>query len=105
MDTPHDRSGIHLRDAQTGRDFDLVLEVSVDFDEVVERLLKRAEVEGRSMTRNRLSPPEVCHGRLNRWSPTTPTRTLVQIDGLGTVDEVWDIVYKVLDEHNLLPQN
>jgi adenylate kinase len=100
----------YLRDAlaETGRDFDLVLEVSVDFDEVVERLLKRAEVEGRSddtepVIRHRL---EVYHEQ------TEPMVTyyadqdkLVQIDGLGTVDEVWDRIYKVLDEHNLLPQN
>lgn len=100
----------YLRDAlaETGRDFDLVLEVSVDFDEVVERLLKRAEVEGRSddtepVIRHRL---EVYHEQ------TEPMVTyyadqdkLVQIDGLGTVDEVWDRICKVLDEHNLLPQN
>jgi adenylate kinase len=99
----------YLRDAlaETGRDFDLVLEVTVDFEEVVQRLLKRAEIEGRSddtepVIRHRL---EVYHEQ------TEPMVTyyadqdkLVQVDGLGTVDEVWERIYKVLDEHGLLPQ-
>ncbi|MDK8351820.1 adenylate kinase, partial [Gleimia europaea] len=40
----------YLRDAlaATGRDLDLVLEIAVELDEVVERLLKRAEIEGRA---------------------------------------------------------
>ena len=40
----------YLRDAlaASGRDLDLVLEIAVELDEVVERLLKRAEIEGRA---------------------------------------------------------
>ncbi|MDO5048715.1 MAG: adenylate kinase [Actinomycetaceae bacterium] len=93
--------------AESGRELDLVLEITVDFDEVVKRLLNRAEIEGRSddtepVIRHRL---EVYHEQ------TEPMVTyyadqdkLVQIDGEGTIDEVWERIYKVLEEHGLVAE-
>lgn len=97
----------YLRDAlaATGRDLDLVLEIAVELDEVVERLLKRAEIEGRAD-----DTEPVIRRRLEVYKDQTePMVTyyadqdkLVQVDGVGTVDEVWERIRKVLIEHGLL---
>lgn len=97
----------YLRDAlaATGRDLDLVLEIAVELDEVVDRLLKRAEIEGRAD-----DTEPVIRRRLEVYKDQTePMVTyyadqdkLVQVDGVGTVDEVWERIRKVLIEHGLL---
>ncbi|KGF02560.1 adenylate kinase [Actinomyces sp. S4-C9] len=97
----------YLRDAlaATGRDWDLVLEIAVELDEVVDRLLKRAEIEGRAD-----DTEPVIRRRLEVYKDQTePMVTyyadqdkLVQVDGVGTVDEVWERIRKVLIEHGLL---
>lgn len=97
----------YLRDAlaATGRDLDLVLEIAVELDEVVERLLKRAEIEGRAD-----DTEPVIRRRLEVYKDQTePMVTyyadqdkLVQVDGVGTVDGVWERIRKVLVEHGLL---
>lgn len=97
----------YLRDAlaASGRDLDLVLEIAVELDEVVERLLKRAEIEGRAD-----DTEPVIRRRLEVYKDQTePMVTyyadqdkLVQVDGVGTVDEVWERIRKVLIEHGLL---
>ena len=97
----------YLRDAlaATGRDLDLVLEIAVELDEVVERLLKRAEIEGRAD-----DTEPVIRRRLEVYKDQTePMVTyyadqdkLAQVDGVGTVDEVWERIRKVLIEHGLL---
>lgn len=97
----------YLRDAlaATGRDLDLVLEIAVELDEVVERLLKRAEIEGRAD-----DTEPVIRRRLEVYKDQTePMVTyyadqdkLVQVDGVGTVDEVWERIRKVLIEYGLL---
>lgn len=97
----------YLRDAlaATGRDLDLVLEIAVELDEVVERLLKRAKIEGRAD-----DTEPVIRRRLEVYKDQTePMVTyyadqdkLVQVDGVGTVDEVWERIRKVLIEHGLL---
>ena len=97
----------YLRDAlaASGRDLDLVLEIAVELDGVVERLLKRAEIEGRAD-----DTEPVIRRRLEVYKDQTePMVTyyadqdkLVQVDGVGTVDEVWERIRKVLIEHGLL---
>lgn len=91
----------YLRDALAtrGRDVDLVIELVTDEEEVISRLLKRAEIEGReddteSVIRHRM---EVYH------QLTEPMATyyadqdkLTQIDGMGTIDEVWERIEAVL---------
>jgi adenylate kinase len=76
---------------ERGQALDAVLELTVDEDAVVERLLKRAEVEGRID-----DTEEVIRERMAIYrSETAPlaevyaTRhLLVQVDGMGSVDEV-----------------
>ncbi|EPD31006.1 adenylate kinase [Gleimia europaea] len=97
----------YLRDAlaATGRELDLVLEIAVELDEVVQRLLKRAEIEGRAD-----DTEPVIRRRLEVYKEQTePMVTyyadqdkLVQVDGIGTVDEVWERIRQVLTEYGLL---
>lgn len=97
----------YLRDAlaATGRELDLVFEIAVELDEVVQRLLKRAEIEGRAD-----DTEPVIRRRLEVYKEQTePMVTyyadqdkLVQVDGIGTVDEVWERIRQVLTEYGLL---
>ena len=97
----------YLRDAlaATGRELDLVLEIAGELDEVVQRLLKRAEIEGRAD-----DTEPVIRRRLEVYKEQTePMVTyyadqdkLVQVDGIGTVDEVWERIRQVLTEYGLL---
>ncbi|MFQ6173145.1 adenylate kinase [Oryzobacter sp. R7] len=74
-----------------GHPLDRVLELTVDEDAVVARLLKRAEVEGRSddsdeVIRERMA---IYHRETRPLSDTYRDRgILVEVDGLGEVDEV-----------------
>lgn len=74
-----------------GHPLDRVLELTVDEEAVVARLLKRAEVEGRSddseeVIRERMA---IYHRETKPLSDTYRERgLLVEVDGLGAVDEV-----------------
>jgi adenylate kinase len=76
---------------EAGAKLDRVVELTVDNDEVVSRLLKRAQVSGRtdddeSVVRRRL---EVYAGETAPLAQVYADRgLLVRVDGLGAVDEV-----------------
>ena len=77
--------------AAHGASLDHVLELTVDDDAVVARLLKRAESEGRAddtedVIRERMA---IYHRETKPLSDTYRERgLLVEVDGLGEVDEV-----------------
>ncbi|WP_323096502.1 adenylate kinase [Intrasporangium sp. YIM S08009] len=81
---------------------DAVIELVVDEDAVVQRLLKRAEIEGRSD-----DTEEVIRERQAIYrKETAPLAAhyqlaglLVQVDGMGEVDEVTDRVITALPQH------
>ena len=88
------------RDAGPARGtLDAVLELTVDEDAVVERLLKRAEVEGRSDdTEDVIRERQAIYRR-----ETAPLAKhyadaglLVQVDGMGEMDEVTDRILTAL---------
>ena len=79
---------------------DAVLELTVDEDAVVERLLKRAKVEGREDdTEDVIRERQAIYRR--ETAPLTEVYSarglLVQVDGMGSVDEVFDRVRAALD--------
>ncbi|WP_454049675.1 adenylate kinase [Cellulomonas sp. Marseille-Q8402] len=75
----------------SGRSLDAALEITADSDVVVERLLKRAEIEGRADD----TEPVIRH-RLDVYAEQTAPISdvyaerglLVRVDGIGEVDEV-----------------
>jgi adenylate kinase len=79
--------------AEDGHALDAVLELTVDEDAVVQRLLKRAEIEGRAD-----DTEEVIRERQAIYRKETAPLAelyaqrglLVQVDGMGEVDEVAD---------------
>ncbi|WP_062383882.1 adenylate kinase [Demequina iriomotensis] len=79
--------------ADLGVVLDVAIEITADFDVVTERLLKRAEIEGRAD-----DTEPVIRKRLEVYSTSTAPLTafyagkglLVQVDGLGEIDEVTD---------------
>ena len=85
---------------ESGRRLDAVLELTVDDDEVVGRLLRRAEIEGRAD-----DTEDVVRERMAIYhAPTAPLAEmyaarglLVQVDGLGDVDEVSSRIGEALD--------
>jgi adenylate kinase len=85
--------------ARRGRALDAVLELTVDEDAVVERLLKRAEIEGRAD-----DTEEVIRERQAIYRRETAPLSqhyadaglLVQVDGMGEVDEVTERIIAAL---------
>lgn len=85
---------------EQGHPLEEVLELTVDRDEVVSRLLKRAETEGRSD-----DTEEVIRSRQQVYAEQTAPLVdvyrerglLVQVDGLGEIDEVSERIYAALD--------
>ena len=77
--------------AELGSHLDAVLELTVDTDEVVDRLIKRSHIEGRED-----DSEEVVRHRLDVYAEQTAPLVevyskrglLVQVDGLGEIDEV-----------------
>ena len=77
--------------AGLGVTLDAAIEITADFDVVTERLLKRAEIEGRAD-----DTEPVIRKRLEVYAASTAPLTafyagrgiLVQVDGLGEIDEV-----------------
>ncbi|WP_263729675.1 adenylate kinase [Cellulomonas sp. SG140] len=79
--------------ADAGRALDVVVEITADADVVVERLLKRAQIEGRVD-----DTEDVIRHRLDVYADQTAPLSgvyadrglLVRVDGLGEIDEVTD---------------
>jgi adenylate kinase len=86
--------------ADSGRALDRVVEVTADTEEVVRRLLKRAEIEGRAD-----DTEEVIRRRMEVYAEQTAPLTalyeahgvLRRVDGMGPVDEVTERLVKVLE--------
>lgn len=94
---------VHALDAMlapTGGGLDAVVLLEADTDEVVSRLLKRAETEGRAD-----DTEEVIRHRQEVYTQQTAPLIelfgergdLVAVDGLGTIDEVADRIASALD--------
>jgi adenylate kinase len=88
--------------AETDRPIDAVISLLADTDEVVERLLKRAAIDGRSDDNE-----ETIRVRLQVYAEQTEPLLdvyrsrglLVEVNGLGEIDEVSDRVFAALDAH------
>jgi adenylate kinase len=86
-----------------GHALDAVVVLTVDKEEVVQRLLKRARDEGRSD-----DSEEVIRHRQDVYTDQTAPLVqvyddrglLVEVDGMGAVDEVTDRVFDALEETN-----
>lgn len=97
VDQVHALDGVLQNDA---RALDAVVLLEADTDVVVERLLKRAETEGRvddteAVIRHR---QEVYAEQTKPLIELFETRgILVAVDGLGTVDEVTERIFSALD--------
>lgn len=90
--------------ADSGRKLDVVVQLTADNEELVRRLAKRAEIEGRAD-----DTPEVIRRRLEVYdSQTAPlidvyaSRGLVaMIDGLGEIDDVTARIVEALNARGL----
>jgi adenylate kinase len=88
--------------AETDRPLDAVISLLADVDEVVARLLKRAEIDGRADDNE-----ETIRVRLQVYADQTEPLLevyrsrglLVEVDGLGPIDEVSERVFAALDAH------
>jgi adenylate kinase len=88
--------------AETDRPLDAVISLLAEIDEVVARLLKRAEIDGRSDDNE-----ETVRVRLQVYAEQTEPLLevyrqrglLVEVDGLGPIDEVSERVFAALDAH------
>ncbi len=87
--------------ADSGQALDAVVVLTVDDDELVQRLLNRAQVEGRTD-----DTEEVIRRRQDLYNEQTAPLLaayadrgfLVEVDGMGTVDEVSGRVFAALDD-------
>ncbi len=89
--------------AESGHPLDAVIELTVDEDAVVDRLLKRAEVEGRSDDGESVIRERQAIYR----AETAPLiaiyeqhGVLVRVDGMGEVDEVTSRLIAAVDAHH-----
>ena len=88
--------------AETERPLHAVISLLADIDEVVARLLKRAEIDGRPDDNE-----ETIRVRLQVYAEQTEPLLevyrsrglLVEVDGLGPIDEVSERVFAALDAH------
>jgi adenylate kinase len=86
--------------AEIDRPLDVVLELRIPRDVAIQRMLKRAEEEGRSD-----DTPDAIERRLALYDEVTqpvvdhyaPTGSLVAIHGDGTIDAVWAELQDVLE--------
>ena len=91
--------------AFTGHSLDAVVVLTVDQDEIVQRLLQRAEVEGRAD-----DTEDVIRKRQEIYSEQTEPLIevyrgrgiLFEVDGMGEVDEVTQRIFETLD---VVPQS
>lgn len=85
---------------ELGGTLDAAVEITADFDVVTERLLKRAQIEGRAD-----DTEDVIRERLNVYSTATAPLTafyegqglLVKVDGIGDIDEVTERLVAALE--------
>ena len=85
--------------AESGEALDAVISLVADTDEVVDRLLKRAELEGRADDNDERSATA---WRSTRRPPTAPRHyrdrgLLVEVDGIGGIEEVAGRITAALD--------
>jgi adenylate kinase len=88
------------KELSSGRQLDGVISLQADVDEVVARLLKRAQIEGRSDDNE-----DTIRVRLGVYAEQTAPLLeiyrardiLVEVDGLGSIDEVSERVFDALD--------
>ncbi len=88
--------------SETNRPLDAVISLLADADEVVARLLKRAAIDGRSDDNE-----ETIRVRLQVYAEQTEPlldvyrsrSLLVEVNGLGEIDEVSERVFAALDTH------
>ena len=88
--------------AETARPLDAVISLVADTDEVVARLLKRSEIDGRSDDNE-----ETIRVRLQVYAEQTEPLLkvyrsrglLVEVDGLGEIEEVSERVFAALEAH------
>jgi adenylate kinase len=88
--------------AETGRPLDAVISLVADSDEVVARLLRRSEIDGRSDDNE-----ETIRVRLQVYAEQTEPLLevyrgrglLVEVDGLGEIEEVSERVFAALEAH------
>ena len=86
--------------ASHGRKLDAVISLVADVEEIVARLLKRAQIEGRSDDNE-----DTVRVRLQVYAEQTAPLLeiyrargiLVEVDGLGPIDEVSQRIFKALD--------
>ena len=99
---PRTQAQVHALEemlAESGAALDLVLEITADAQAVVERLLKRASEQGRADD----TAPIIRH-RLEVYAEQTQPLAeiyrakglLVRVDGMGSVDEVFDRIRRAL---------
>ena len=89
--------------SESGHSLDAVVVLTVDQDEVVQRLLKRAEIEGRAD-----DTEDVIRRRQEIYREQTAPLievyadrgVLVEVDGMGAVDEVSARVFTALEQTN-----
>ena len=92
--------------ADSGTALDAVISLEADVEEVVARLLKRAEIEGRSDDNE-----DTIRVRLQVYADQTAPLLdvyrsrglLVEVDGLGPIDEVSERVFAALDTDTATP--
>jgi len=100
--TPDQAVELETMLAPTGAKLDAAVEITVDYDAVIERLLKRAEIEGRVD-----DTEPIIRKRLEVYATDTSPLTayyqgqglLVQVEGMGTVDEVTKRLVAALEAH------
>jgi adenylate kinase len=85
--------------AAQGTSLDAVIELTVDTDEVVQRLLRRAEIDGRADDTEEV----IRHRQAVYEDETAPLAAIYrergllhQVDGMGEMDEVAERIHKVL---------
>jgi adenylate kinase len=89
----------------TGHELDAVLVLTVDQDEIVQRLLQRAELEGRAD-----DTEDVIRRRQELYTEQTEPLIevyrgrgiLIELDGMGEVDDVTERIFDALD---VVPQS
>lgn len=86
--------------AEHGHELEAVLELTVDDEAVVQRLLKRAEIEGRADdTEEVIRERQAIYRR--ETAPLTEVYStrglLVQVDGMGSVDDVFTRISEALE--------
>ncbi len=85
----------------TGHELDAVVVLTVDSEELIQRLLQRAETDGRSD-----DTEEVVRRRQEVYAEQTEPlidvyrdrNLLIEVDGMGEVDEVSERIFAALDE-------